>query len=125
MTATRLLTQLTELGINLTLEGETLKVSPKSKLTPDLVESLKANKQQMMILLRGQSEDIVTLVTPPYEQDLKRLERLLGTGRYAGRNYELVRHYLELHKRGDTRALEGLLAYLEREDVQKLLWTVN
>jgi hypothetical protein len=123
MTATLLLTQLTELGINLTLEGETLKVSPKSKLTPDLVKSLKTNKQQILFLLKGQST--VTPVTPTHEQDLKRLERLLSTGNYEGRSYELVRHYLDLYRRGDTQALNPLLAYLEREDVQKLLWTVN
>lgn len=123
MTATLLLTQLTELGINLTFEGETLKVSPKSKLTPDLVTSLKENKAEMLLLLKGQST--VTDVTPTYEQDLKRLERLLNTGNYEGRSYELVKHYLDRYKRDDTEALTPLLAYLERDDVQKLLWTLN
>jgi TubC N-terminal docking domain len=51
MTATQLLNELTELGITLTPLGDTLTVSPKSKLTPELVTALKSEKRALLALL--------------------------------------------------------------------------
>lgn len=124
MTATTLLSQLTELGINVTLEGETIQVSPKSKLTPTLVSALRHSKQDVILLLQEQSTDTVTTVTPV--EQLRKLEALAWSGQYEGANVEELKAYLwRWFERGDTQALDPLMAYLEREDVQKLLWTVN
>jgi hypothetical protein len=122
MNPTALLTQLTELGIKLAVEGETIRVSPKSKLTPQMVSDLRKSKQDMMLLLRKEQE--VTL-SPLYD-DLLLLEALVWSGCYEGRNVEKLKNHLRhWFERGDEEALESLLVYLEDDNVQKVLREVS
>ena len=48
MSALTLLSQCKDFGITLELEGESIKASPKSKLTPDLVSELKKHKREII-----------------------------------------------------------------------------
>jgi hypothetical protein len=59
------------------------------------------------------------------EADLARLEAVVNSDKYEGANFVLVRHYLERYRRGDAQALDPLLVYLEKPEVQAILWQVN
>lgn len=53
MTAAELLAELTRRGVRLEPRGERLRFYPRSPLTPDLIEALKAHKSEMLNLLNG------------------------------------------------------------------------
>jgi hypothetical protein len=57
MNAATLLTQLSKLGISVTTVGDALDVSPKSKLTPELVAALRNHKQALLSLLEPSRAD--------------------------------------------------------------------
>lgn len=100
-------------GIKLIAEGETLRYQARATPPRDVLLAIKQHKQELLLYLSA------------IEHDLRRLERLLSSGEYEGKSYELVKHYLERYRRGDMEALAPLLAYCESEEVQNLLWTVN
>jgi hypothetical protein len=52
MSAPQLLTDLGRLGIQLKAEGERLRYAPRSALTADLIERMKAHKSDLLTLLR-------------------------------------------------------------------------
>ena len=53
MNAVELLTDLAERGIQATGEGEHLRVRPRSALTPELIEEIRAHKAELLALLDG------------------------------------------------------------------------
>jgi hypothetical protein len=73
---------------------------------------------------KTQSTQTVTTVTLEQEtlDQLMLLEALVWSGQYEGVNVEELKAYLwRWFERGDEDALQPLLAYLEREDVQGIL----
>ena len=56
MSAAELLMDLGRLGIRLEADGERLRYHPRSALTPDLLGRLKANKGELLTLLRDASD---------------------------------------------------------------------
>jgi hypothetical protein len=115
MNATTLLTQLAQQGIKLTVEGETIKVSPKSRLTPQMINSLKQNKPAILLQLKEQE---ITQI----QNDLMLLEAVVWSGLYEGANVEHLKTCLrQWFECADERALQPLLAYLEKPEVQTTL----
>ncbi len=53
MSAAALLLDLERLGIRLEARGDRLRYSPRSALTPDLLNRLKAHKQELLTVLRA------------------------------------------------------------------------
>ena len=56
MSAAQLLHDLKQLGVRLEATGERLRYSPKDALTPDLLESLRSHKFELLAMLREQTE---------------------------------------------------------------------
>jgi hypothetical protein len=52
MTATRLMAEINSLGIRLEAKGDRLRFSPRSAVTPDLAERMKAHKAELLVVLR-------------------------------------------------------------------------
>ena len=63
MTATQLMTDLARLGICIEAHGDRLRYSPRSAVTPDLTERMKANKTELLAILRNNAEDPEMYVT--------------------------------------------------------------
>ena len=53
MTPAALLTDLARLGIHIEAHGDRLRYSPRSALTPDLADRMKAHKGELLAVLRG------------------------------------------------------------------------
>ena len=60
VTATQLMADLTRLGIKLEAHGDRLRYSPRSAVTPDLADRMKAHKGELLAILTA---DPVTLET--------------------------------------------------------------
>lgn len=56
MSVARLMTDLTRLGIRIEAHGDRLRYSPRSAMTPDLADRLKAHKAELLSILRGGDE---------------------------------------------------------------------
>jgi hypothetical protein len=56
MNAAELLLDLGRLGIRLEAHGDRLRYSPRSALTPDLADRLKAHKAELLVMLRPTPE---------------------------------------------------------------------
>ena len=57
MTATRLIADLARLGIRLEAHGDRLRYSPRSAVTPDLADRMKAHKAELLAILRRDPDD--------------------------------------------------------------------
>ncbi|MDC0934647.1 DUF3820 family protein [Pirellulales bacterium] len=54
MTAAELLAELNQLGITIKARGDRLRYSPRSAVTPDLAQRMKAHKPAMLAILAGE-----------------------------------------------------------------------
>jgi hypothetical protein len=106
--------------------------SPQSNfVTPYAVETPSSTALSLISSNSYQSEEksqSVTGVTLEQEtlNQLMTLEALVWSGKYEGKNIEeLKAHLWRWFERGDETALDPLLAYLEREDVQRILRTLT
>ena len=52
MSAARLIADLTNMGIRLEVQGDRLRYSPRSAVTPTLIERMKARKAELLAILR-------------------------------------------------------------------------
>lgn len=52
MTATAILERLNELGVQTTIDGGRLRLTPASKIPPDLVEAIRTHKRALVLALR-------------------------------------------------------------------------
>jgi hypothetical protein len=64
MNAAELLLDLGRLGIRLEADGERLRYFPRSALTPDLLDRLKAHKAELLAVLRPAHESAPALPAP-------------------------------------------------------------
>jgi len=64
MTATRLMADLVRLGIRLEAHGDRLRYSPRSAVTPELAERLKAHKDDLLAILRDGDVAYIEVVRP-------------------------------------------------------------
>ena len=55
MSAAQVMTDLARLGIRIEADGDRLRYSPRSKVTPDLLERMKAHKGELMAILRSEA----------------------------------------------------------------------
>ena len=63
MTAADLIADLAQLGIQLEAHGDRLRFWPRSAVTPDLAQRMKARKRQLLFLLRSDAPDTDTTTT--------------------------------------------------------------
>ena len=56
MTATQLMTDLARLGIHIEAHGDRLRYSPRSAVTPGLADRMKANKPELLAMLRTNTQ---------------------------------------------------------------------
>lgn len=56
MSASKLLTELTRQGLTLATEGTGIRVTPTSRLTEELRQTIRTHKAELLALLRGQSD---------------------------------------------------------------------
>ena len=56
MSAAQLMTELTRLGIRIEAHGDRLLYSPRSAVTPDLADRMKAHKGELLAILRRDPE---------------------------------------------------------------------
>lgn len=90
MTAEELLAEVEALGVAVTLDRHELVLRPKSRLTPELVESLRAHKAELLDLVELQSwpeasREAVRLYRAPYARLYPFLGRTIQTPRGPGR----------------------------------------
>lgn len=71
MSAADLLLDLGRLGIRLEADGERLRYFPRSALTPDLLERLKAHKAELLAVLRPAPEAAPAVPAPTCEAPAK------------------------------------------------------
>jgi hypothetical protein len=67
MSAADLLLDLSRVGIRLEAHGERLRYFPRSALTPDLLDRLKAHKADLLAVLRPAPEGVPNLPAPTCE----------------------------------------------------------
>ena len=56
MKATQLMADLTRLGIRIEADGDRLRYSPRSAVTPDLADQMKSHKDALLAILQGDSK---------------------------------------------------------------------
>ena len=77
MSATQLIADLARLGIRIEAHGDRLRYSPRSAVTPDLAQRLKAHKSELLSILRRDPDATVidlTNATAVWQAALDRLE---------------------------------------------------
>lgn len=77
MTATQLMTDLARLGIHIEAHGDRLRYSPRSAVTPDLADRMKAHKGELLAISRRDPDAPaidLTNATAVWQAALDRLE---------------------------------------------------
>jgi hypothetical protein len=94
--------------------------------TKDLCEKFENTHTGSLPKLTKPSSVTPVTLEPDTLNQLMLLEALVWSGKYEGKNIEELKAYLwRWFERGDETALDPLLAYLELEDVQTILRTLN
>ena len=70
MSTAELMTDLARLGIRIEAHGDRLRYSPRSGVTPDLADRMKAHKGELLAILRrdpeaGKTDEGIEVIAPP------------------------------------------------------------
>jgi hypothetical protein len=81
MDTAAILDRLTELGVTTTVQGDRLRLTPASKIPPDLVEAIKAHKQLLVLAIRPPEALKGALIQKNYE--ILTMRKRLASSYYA------------------------------------------
>jgi hypothetical protein len=65
MSAAQLLADLARLNVRLEVHGDRLRFHPRSAMTPELLDLMKAHKAELLVLLRPKRRDVAPRAAPP------------------------------------------------------------
>jgi hypothetical protein len=81
MTATQLLSELGRLGVRLQVRRDRLQYYPRSMVTPDLFDRLKAHKRELLeIVERQEVEFTIDVATDPIDAMYRRINQAMPQG---------------------------------------------
>jgi len=78
MSAAALLAELAQLGITIEAHGDRLRYSPRSSVTPDLADRLKAHKRELLAMLTAEGDAPTVVPISAIETWHHALNRLAG-----------------------------------------------
>lgn len=83
MSAAQLFTDLARLGIQIEAHGDRLRYSPRSAVTPDLADRMKAHKSELLAILRRDAEALAIDLTDASKVWQAALERIADDPRFT------------------------------------------
>lgn len=91
MSATELRNDLAQRGIKLAVHGDLLRYSPRSAITPDLLERMSAHKEELLTIVRNEAQAPVIDSTDPTAVWQATLDRLEGDSHFPADILESLR----------------------------------